>query len=123
MKHLFMAFMILFSSLSSSWAGVVMSEQQGSSQNNHMMSVMETQGAHDCCPSMHAKAEPSAAESCLHCVDECQCSSNCSLTSPVATLSAHSFHIALIELAAKLPISVSVSQTSLQALDRPPQTH
>ena len=135
MKHLFMAFIILFASLSSSWAGVAVSDAKAPvSQSHHQMMhhhmtamdhgaghqhhAMPQMASHDCCEPAETH---SAVQTCMHGFSECQCDMGCSMNASVATLSEHVLQTSLSEQALKTAFTAAISQTFLQTLDRPPQ--
>jgi len=137
MKHLFMAFMILFASLSSSWASVLVSSdktavsvssqqvfKQSVDHSNHAKLQMDS---HDVCPSHSSSSASittstsSTSEPCPHGFGECQCGAGCSMNSPMAMLSESLVHNASQQQASNASFRVDFNQTFLQTLDRPPQ--
>ena len=68
MKHFLVAFFILFSSLSNSWAGVVAAENLDNKAPCPHMASLKMASAHDCCDS-----EMSSEMDCPNCQDKCHC--------------------------------------------------
>jgi len=89
MKHYLMAFCIVFSTLSSSWAGTISLPNSHSHNKNEQQSVnIESKSIepsssqkmvlHNNCPSMKASIKPTeqvAGSACISCLDDCQCDS------------------------------------------------
>ena len=68
-----MAFILLFSSLATAWAGVMpVSNTTPAGVNNTMM---QTMASHDCCPSLSAEDSQTSVNQtyCPYCFDNCQC--------------------------------------------------
>lgn len=122
-----MAFILLFSSLATAWAGVMpVSSTVSSGLDSTMMQTMtQTMTSHDCCPSMTAEESQASVNHayCPYCFDNCQCDNgHCANMHLSMALLSHSNTV--IPLNHSQPIAVkSVIMTSavLAQEQRPPK--
>lgn len=116
-----MVFIFLFSSMSSSWAGVIDGSMKPL-QNTHEHQV-KMKMDHDCCPSV-MQVEPSKKMGhafCPHCGDDCQCGPHCPATLHFATMVNHSFSISFVAQALTPSLTETFSTLPQSVLERPPQ--
>ncbi len=118
-----MAFILLFSSLATAWAGAMpVSSSAPSGLDSTMMQAM---ASHNCCPSISAEESQASVNQtyCPYCFDNCQCDSgHCANMHLSVALLSHSN--TLITLNHSQPIAVkSVIMTSavLAQEQRPPK--
>ena len=77
MRYLLIAFLVLFSSLNSSWAGVFVPEpattsgfcHHGAEPTKKQIAVNDVNKTHDCCSDSTSMLE----KGCLQCAEDCQC--------------------------------------------------
>lgn len=123
-----MAFMILFSALSSSWAGISSHVSEPSDLSSIETSADAQMSHHGhVCPSMamvSAETVTSLSDSvCPHGFSDCQCAAGCPLNAPLVSTSAYQFHSVLRQQGVNLPLVVALAVTDPQSLDRPPRFH
>jgi len=128
MKHFFMAFFILFSALSSSWAvavfpSVPLSDFPTTEQVSTSYSVSTI--AHSDCPSMdRTKSVQMLGEySCPNCLDSCQCDHNSchKMSSPLVGIMAYTLNTPILTEVSIAFVQSNVKNAPVFLNFRPPK--
>jgi len=115
-----MILVVLFSALSSQWAGAMSLENNASSMPHHHTAAM---AEHNCCASMAMTSSDKSQSYCPYCNGDCHCDNGqfCHHMSPAASVIEHDFqHLLLTEaFTASTPFLFPVLYVSQEL--RPPQ--
>ena len=130
MKHSLMAFLILFSALSSSWAVAVFSSAQLSDLSTTEQVNMNDSAltlAHSNCPSMSMTESESVSiqedDACPNCLDNCQCDHNSchKMSSPLVGVMAYTLNTPSLTEVAIIFVSPHLENAPVFLNFRPPK--
>jgi hypothetical protein len=123
MKFYLMAFILLFSSLASAWAGVMPVANTAPSGLDSTM--MQTMASHDGCPAMSAEKSQASVNHayCPYCFDNCQCDTgHCANMHLSVALLSHSNPLVTLNQSQSIAVkSVIMTSAVLAQEQRPPK--
>lgn len=127
MRVYLMAFILLFSSLATAWAGIMPVANTSSGLNATLgTTTMPIMASHDCCPSLSAEASKASVNHsyCPYCFDNCQCDSgHCANMSLSAAMLPHSNTLIPLNHSQSIAVNSVIMISAILAQEhRPPKT-
>ncbi|MGM0542063.1 MAG: hypothetical protein ACQEQR_06455 [Pseudomonadota bacterium] len=119
-----MAFILLFSSLATAWAGSMPVANTSSGLNTTLdTTTMPIMASHDCCPTLSEQVSISDSY-CPYCFDNCQCDGgHCANMSLSAAMLSHSNTLITLNQSQSIAVkSVTMTSAILAQEHRPPKT-
>lgn len=119
-----MAFILLFSSLATAWAGVMpVSNTIPAGLGSPMVHTM---ASHDCCPSMSAEDSQTSVNQtyCPYCFDDCQCDSgHCANMQLSVAMLSHTNTVITLNRSQSIAVKSAIMNSAVLAQElRPPKT-